>query len=63
MLEQIAKIKFMKKRANKECNCWHLIFCHSRYTIILNPMHVGIEGKTRRDQFIKVGGNLLFLRQ
>ena len=31
-------------------------------TIILNPMHVGIEGKTRRDQFIKVGGNLLFLR-
>ena len=32
-------------------------------TIILNPMHVGIEGKARRDQFIKVGGNLLFLRQ
>lgn len=33
-------------------------------TIILNPMPVEIEGKTRRDQFIKVGrnpGNLLFL--
>ena len=26
-------------------------------TIILNPMPVGIEGKARRDQFIKVGGN------
>lgn len=32
-------------------------------TIILNSMLVGIEGKTRRDQFIKVVGNLFFLSQ
>ena len=26
-------------------------------TVILNPMPVGIEGKTLKEQFIKVGGN------
>ena len=50
MFERISKIKFIKDEIEN-------IRCEVMNTIILNLMPVGVEGKTRRDQFIKVGGN------
>ena len=50
MFERIAKIKFIKEEIEN-------IRCEVMNTIILNLMPVGVEGKTRRDQFIKVRGN------